>query len=61
MFDNVWGLRLDSWSNSVPALDGFWLTVEKTGTGTGRIGTGPVKISYRSVPNGSRSFTVYYR
>ena len=50
-----WGTICDS------ALDGFWTTVERTDTGTGRNGTGPGKTSARFAPNGYRSITVHSR
>ena len=40
-------------------LDGFWSTAERTGTGTGRNGSGTGNISDRKAHNGYRSITVF--
>ena len=40
------------------ALDGFLSTVERNGTGTGRNGTGPGKMSHRFAINGTRFLPV---
>ena len=57
------GIRGDLFANydCPAALDGHWSTVEKTGTGTGRNGSGTGETSDRKAQNGYRSITVFAR